>query len=279
MTGNDSQSGLNGSGAIHWRASGGARGDAATNAPMIAASAARAQALWAAWGASPDNALRQQLIEFYLPFARMMAGKAYGKRTYPELEFMDYLQYASIGLIESIDRFNPARGVSFETYAGVRIKGAILSGIATLSEKQEQVGARKRLIDSRVQDLAAGTEEDSAAPDDVFGKLADIAIGLALGFMLEDTGMLHDDEQPPLLDTTYQQVEMKLAQQRLQHLLVNLPENEHRIINYHYFQHLAFDEVAAILQLSKGRISQLHKQALKRLRSSMQSRDGIDLRY
>lgn len=232
-------------------------------------------ALWAAWNEQPGPALREQLIEFYLPFARMLAAKSYARRTYMELEFMDYLQSASVGLLEAIDRFNPARGVSFETFASVRIKGAILSGIETLSEKQEQVSARKRMIDSRVQTL----DQESANRDDVFSHLADLAIGLALGFVLEDTGMMYAELEPQVPDTTYHAVEMKQMQQRLHQMLATLPDNEKRVLTYHYLQHLGFDEVAQILQVGKSRVSQLHKQGLLRLRGMMQPRDGVDLHY
>ncbi|HSY29558.1 MAG TPA: sigma factor, partial [Burkholderiaceae bacterium] len=93
---------------------------------------------------------RSRIIESYLPFTRMMAAKTYAKRTCSELEFQDYLQYATIGLVEAVDRFDPNRGVKFETFSATRITGAILNGIDSLSEKQQQVGARRRAIAARV---------------------------------------------------------------------------------------------------------------------------------
>jgi hypothetical protein len=64
------------------------------------------------------------------------------RRTSNELEFGDFMQVGTVGLLEAINRFNPERGVRFETYAGRRIEGAILSGVQSLSERQQQVSAR-----------------------------------------------------------------------------------------------------------------------------------------
>jgi RNA polymerase sigma factor for flagellar operon FliA len=232
--------------------------------------------LWADWQIDRNASTREQLIQFYLPFARMMAAKAYAKRTYPELEFMDYLQYASLGLIEALDRYDPLRRVTFETFGGLRISGAILNGIESLSEKQEQVGARKRLVASRVQ----GLKQPTPATDDpnaIFGYLAELAIGLALGFALEDTGMMQADSEAIYQDNTYQRIELKQMRQRMHHLLAALPINENRVLSYHYLQYLGFDEIAGILSLSKGRISQIHKEALLRLRRGMQVKGDMDL--
>ncbi|MEN9865089.1 MAG: hypothetical protein RL748_679 [Pseudomonadota bacterium] len=235
--------------------------------------------LWLAWEQRHEPEQRVKLIDLYLPFARMMAAKLYARRSYPELEFMDYLQYATVGLLESIDRFERQRGVSFETYAGVRIKGAILNGIASLSEKQEQVQARQRVLDARLQALQPETtaQADAMPIDAVFASLAELAIGLAMGFVLEDTGMFQAEPGLGYHDNTYQRVEMRQLQERMHHYLAALPENENRILSYHYLQHLGFEEIARLLGVSRGRISQLHKQALARMRKLMEAKDGIDL--
>jgi RNA polymerase sigma factor FliA len=263
---------------------------------MLESSAdSQSTALWVAWQEDPNDAVREQLVDFYLPFARMMAAKIYARRTFRELEFMDYFQCASVGLIEAIERYNPAHGVSFETFASLRIKGAILSGVATLSEKQEQVSARRRVVDSRVQALniypataspatsrpatTTAAKPEGEGVEDVFVQLAELAIGLALGFALEDTGMVQAEEVPHYQDNSYQRLEMKQLKQQLHHLLAALPSNENRVLTYHYLQHLGFAEIARILKVSAGRISQIHKAALTRLRDTMQVRNRIDLHY
>lgn len=225
---------------------------------------------------SGTNALaREQIIACHLQFARMLAGKLYAKRTYAELEFADYLQYASIGLMEAVDRFDADRGVKFETFAAPRITGAILNGIESLSEKQEQVSARRRIISDRVESMK-GKLPGTKDPNALFGYLAELAIGLAVGFALDDSGMYQADD-PAYPDNTYQRVELKQLHQRVMALLELLPANERRVITYHYLQRLAFEEIARMLGLTKGRISQIHKDALNRLRTKLHHDGGIDL--
>ncbi|HVK94161.1 MAG TPA: sigma-70 family RNA polymerase sigma factor [Noviherbaspirillum sp.] len=233
--------------------------------------------LWASLVKEADPSSRERLIEFYFPFARILAGKLYAKRTYPELEFSDYLQYASIGLIEAVDRFDPERGVKFETFAAMRINGAVLNGVGSLSEKQEQVSARQRLVSERMKSLKA-EETEKEDPALLFGYLAELAIGLAVGFALEDSGM-YQEGNVAYPDNTYQHVELKQLHQQIRQMLEKLPGNERRVIKYHYLQQLPFEEVARILNLTKGRVSQIHKEALNRLRNGVRRTGSVDLRF
>lgn len=232
--------------------------------------------LWTAFLENACASAREQIIDFYLPFARVLAAKLYAKRTYAELEFLDYFQFASIGLIEAVDRYDPVRGAKFETFAAHRINGAILNGIATLSEKQEQISARQRIADDRMRSLKESPEEPKD-PGALFSYLAELAIGIAVGLALEDSGMVQA-EHAAYPDNTYKSVELKQLQQRMRELLERLPINERRVIKYHYLQQLAFDEIATMLGVTKGRVSQIHKDALNRLRDSIQRHGGIDLR-
>ncbi|MFZ6646123.1 sigma-70 family RNA polymerase sigma factor [Undibacterium sp. TJN25] len=233
--------------------------------------------LWNALQHGAGQAARERLIEHFLPYARGLAAKCYAKRTYLELEFHDYFQYASIGLIEAIDRYDPERGIKFETFAFPRINGAILNGIESLSEKQEQVSARKRIVASRVESV----KNDAPAkktPEAIFSYLAELAIGLAVGFALEDSGIFQADAAS-YPDNTYQSIELKQLVQRVRALVSTLPNNEKKVITYHYLQQLAFEEVAKILGLTRGRVSQIHKDAIRRLSEAISCGNDVDISY
>lgn len=234
-------------------------------------------ALWQELRSAKDPGIREQLIGHHLTFARILAAKAYAKRVSAEMEFADFMQYATIGLMEAVDRFDPDHGVKFETFAGPRITGAILNGIASFTEKQEQISARKRILADRTNSLKgkAADQSDSAA---LFGRLAEVAIGLALGFVLEDSGMYQADE-PMYADNTYCRIEMKQLRQQIKEALSRLPENHERVIAYHYLNHIGFDEIAKILGVSKGRVSQIHKDALARLKKFAIGDRSMDLKY
>ena len=233
--------------------------------------------LWNAFLREKCVTAREQIIAFYLPFARMLAAKLYARRTFAELEFQDYFQFASIGLVEAVDRFDPTQGAKFETFAARRVNGAILNGIESLSERQVQIGARRRIAADRMKSLKADAEPSAKDAAALFDYLAEIAIGLALGFALDQPGT-HLGEEVGYPDNTYRSIELRQLQQRIRELLEHLPENEKRVIKYHYLQQIAFDEIASMLGVTKGRISQIHKEALVRLRARLQRGSGIDLR-
>lgn len=236
-----------------------------------------ADADWLAFMASREAGLRTRLVERYLPFARIMAGKLYAGRTHMEVEFDEYLQYARVGLIEAVDRYDPRRGFKFETYAASRISGAILNGLASYSEVHEQVLARKRLVRERV-DLLRGAAPDAgeADADAVFAHLAELAIGLAVGFVLEQTGMHVGEREPLYQDNSYARIELRQLRQRIGQLLDNLPARQRQVMVYHYQQQLPFEQIAGMLRVTKGRVAQLHKEALQRLRDELRARELLD---
>lgn len=229
--------------------------------------------LWAAWREQGDAAARERLIHLHYGFARIMAGKLYARRPTDEIGFDEYLQLASVGLIESVDRFDPGRGASFRTFSSHRIQGAILSGLEASTERARQLALKRQLEQERLESLSSGGE---APRDDAFARLASIAIGLALGFMLEDVGLYRSDEEAGE-DNTYASAELRQMKRRLLKLVGKLPEREAKIIREHYFQQVPFDEIAASLGLSKGRVSQIHHRALAMLREAFQGKGAVNL--
>jgi RNA polymerase sigma factor for flagellar operon FliA len=236
-------------------------------------------ALWQEWRASGDAALRERLLLLHLPFARTIAAMAYARRFHDEIEFGDYLQLATVGMLESLDRFDPARGVLFRTFAARRMQGAILNGLERLTEKQQQIAARQRVRNERLQDVKAMALQQAAggaAPQgaqQLMKFVAEAGIGLALCWMLEGSGMLQEPERSETLPF-YRSVAIRQLRERLLQAVESLPPQERTVIRNHYLQQLPFEEIAGMLQLTKGRISQIHKQALLRLRGLV--RDQAD---
>lgn len=221
-------------------------------------------ALWARHRAAGDEASRDALVGRYERLVRILAAKAFSSRVSQELEYDDYYQFGMVGLLQAIDRYDAAMGARFETFASHRVAGAILDGVETLSEKQNQVATRQRVIRERAASMADGAK----VRVDAFQKLADVAVGLALGFILEDTGMYLDGE-PAYQDNTYSSVELRQLKKRVRAVLRELPEQERKVITRHYLQQQPFDEIAQEWGLTKGRISQVHHSALKRLRAKL----------
>ena len=127
----------------------------------------------------------------------------------------------------------------------------------------------------RLASLQAGPPHTGDAPA-LFARLAELAVGLAVGFALEGSGMYQGGDEE-YVDHAYRSVEMQQLKGKVEALVAALPENQKQVIAGHYLQHQPFEEIAVRLQLSRGRISQLHKEALGKLRSGLQVRGFTSL--
>jgi RNA polymerase sigma factor for flagellar operon FliA len=218
-----------------------------------------------------DASARRQLLERHLPYCRVMAGVLYARRYDNQIEFGDYLQLASVGMLEAMERYDPARGVQFRTFAARRMQGAILNGLERLTEIGQQLAARRRLDrQERFEDvkvLADGEAGGAEAPTpaDPLRLVSELGIGLALCWMLEGTGLVEDPEAATTLPF-YRSAAIQQIRDRLRAAVETLPPAERAVIHGHYAEGTPFEELASAMSLSRGRISQIHRQALSRLR-------------
>jgi len=232
-------------------------------------------ALWEQWAIHRVDAARDRLASHYGKFARILAAQAFSNRFSHELEFDDYLQFALVGLLEAIDRFDPARRVPFEAFASRRISGAVLTGVETLSEKQAQISARSQARKDRSRSLAVDAPPEAATSSDPLQRLADIAVGLALGIMLEGGTVYVNGDPSDSAGTPYDRLEIAQLRVRLRRLVDLLPDAERRVLHHHYYQHVPFEEIARNAGLTKGRISQIHHSALRHLRQLSANDDNL----
>ncbi|MBA2964772.1 MULTISPECIES: sigma-70 family RNA polymerase sigma factor [Ramlibacter] len=239
--------------------------------------------LWRRFRTGGDEAARGALLDLHLDYSRVLAATYYARRFHDDIEFGDYLQYAQIGLLEAMDRFDPDQGAQFRTFAARRMHGAILNGIERLTEKQQQIAARQRLRAEHAQAVKAAALADSGAadhaalrrPEQLLRYVAEVGIGLALAWLLEGTAMV-DTGEGTVTAPFYRQAELRQMRQRLHALVEALPPAEKTVVRSHYLQEQRFDQIAATLGLTKGRISQIHKQAMQRLRAGL-AEAGLDL--
>ncbi|HZY18911.1 MAG TPA: sigma-70 family RNA polymerase sigma factor [Ramlibacter sp.] len=236
-------------------------------------------ALWQRLRAQDDPAARSELLALHLPYARVVAASLYARRYHDDIEFADYLQYANVGLLECVDRYDPARGAQFRTFASRRMHGAILNGIERLTEKQQQITARQRLQAERLDRIKAQAHRHDAdgplpaSPEPpLFRYVAEVGIGLALAWLLDGTGMVEDAERSESVPF-YRDAAVRQVRQRLDAIVGALPAQERLVVRSHYQQQMRFDEIAQMLHLTKGRISQIHAQAMRHLREAAATAD------
>ncbi len=227
------------------------------------------RAAWQHFVRERDVATRNRLIERYLPLCRTVAATLYAKRGGLELEFFDFMQFATLGLIETIERFDPALGNTFATYATPRIRGSILNSLEPMSERYTQISLRKRIEKEWLESLNQPEQGGRRKKRDLLATLADLTVGLALSQLLEGSGMLASlDGESSYQQEFYANQEQRQLTESLAKLVRALPDQERRVVQYHYYHGLDFTEIAGLLELSKGRISQIHRQALQLIREA-----------
>jgi len=255
-----------------------------SQAPGLEDASRAENALWRRWHGESDIVARDELIRTFLPFARVIAASTYAQRTHDDIAFDEYLQLSSVGLIEAVDRYDPAGGAQFKTFAAHRMRGAVLNGLKNLTEKNQQIALRIRLRKERVTEIKSAAREDEAIPhvaedptspkaqDALLRFLTDVGIGLALSILLEDTGMVlaQDPADRPVAPSPeivyFQKTGIMRLQDQLRELVDRLTDQERRVVRYHYYQELPFDEISVAMEVTRGRVSQLHRQAIAKLR-------------
>lgn len=228
---------------------------------------------------------KQEHIEQYLPLVKRIAGRL-AMSLPPHVDEDDMIGYGVFGLLDALDRFEAARGWKFETYASIRIRGAMIDGLRTMDWVPHS--ARQKV--KRVQDAFAELEyrlgravsvEEVAKHLDVEIKEIEVVLAQAQILTLtsfdetpvDGTGDMSGTPLNSLVDPdaseAYQNVEKEELKGFLASAIEKLPEKEKLVIALYYQEELTLKEIAAILKLSESRISQLHSQAIGRLRGRL----------
>lgn len=225
---------------------------------------------------SPD--IREKIIIEYASLVKIVAGRLSMYLGYT-VEYDDLVGYGTFGLIDAIDKFDYYKGVKFETYASLRIRGAILDQIRkmdwiprTLRQKQKKIDAVHHKIESECG--RAATDEEiaqelniSATELENWQNQTKISNLVSLDEYLEQGSEIRMDakassqfEQP---EKVVEKQELKLL---LEKILETLTENERKVIVFYYYEELTLKEISKILEVSESRISQLHTKALQKMK-------------
>lgn len=224
-------------------------------------------ALWRRLRLEHESKCREALFELYFPLARAIAAREFRRRPPSGMERRDFEQLACGGLLEAIDRFDPLRGAPFQSFAKHRIRGAIADGAAVSSEAGAQHHNRRHLELERLHSLHA---EALPGNTDYITQLADVTAALALGLIAE--GAKHN-RAPMMSGLGYQSLAWRDLELSVSREIDRLPESEKTVMQQHYLHGLPFSQIAQMLGLTKGRISQLHRAAIERVRERIKYSD------
>lgn len=218
------------------------------------------QQLWQQFGGSACKKARDAIFALYQNWAAAQALQ-WARRVYiPGADHDDFVQYAHLGLLEAIDRFNPSLGFEFATFARHRIKGSILNSVFRFSEKT----ANLRRTEQETNELVSGLlSAGQTAGLGAMAALSELIIDLAVDYALQNPAL----ETEPLMlhGSPYSSPEYNAFASKISAKVGQLDEPLSSIIKLHYQQGMTFQQIADLLELTKGRISQLHKEALQRL--------------
>jgi RNA polymerase sigma factor FliA len=248
--------------------------------------------LWLHFKAATDERavreLRDQLILVYSPLVKYVAGRV-SSGLPNSIDPADLVSYGVFGLIDAIEKFEPARGLKFESYAMSRIRGAIVDELRSLDWVPRTLRAKAREIERAYQQLEgslrrAPTEEELAEALRVtLTQLHASLSRLAHSGVTTLDGMM-DDERSPLGDALTDQrarpgdgLVNEENRRDLQFAISALPDRERKVLTLYYFEDLNMSDIGQILGVSESRVCQIHAKAVLHLRARLASANADQL--
>lgn len=219
---------------------------------------------------SDADALVTRHAELVKRIAYHLAG-----RLPPSVDVADLIQAGMLGLLEAAANYAANRGASFETYAGIRIRGAMIDALRKLDWAPRSVHRKARAVAAAMRDIEKETGRDARD-----GEIAE-RLGIELGeyhsivqdaascrlASLDDTAStvtMPDDSADPFREVADEGFRAALAQS-----IETLPERERLVMSLYYSDGLNLKEIGAVLKVTESRVCQLHGQALVRLKARL----------
>lgn len=245
--------------------------------------------LWDEYSKSKAPELREKIILEYAPLVKLVAGRLSMYLGYT-VEFDDMVSYGIFGLIDAIDKFDMLKEVKFETYASLRIRGAILDQIRKMDWIPRTIRQRQKKIDSAIKEIemnkgtAATDEEIAVALGITEDEYADwqsqmkITNVVSLNEYMEQGSEVPQSpamHNPARFESPEESLEKEELKQVLAESLELLTDKEKRVIQLYYYEDLTLKEISHVLEVSESRISQLHTKALQKMKKKMGSYMGL----
>jgi RNA polymerase sigma factor for flagellar operon FliA len=231
---------------------------------------------WDAWHVSQEATARDWLVVHYASLVKFVAGRLAAGLP-KSVDTGDLVSAGVFGLMNAIDKFDPANGAKFETYAIPRIRGAILDGLRALDWVPRSVRSRSRSVQDAIALLEhqlgrTPTDEEISAElkisvEELEKWLADIAAG-SVGPLdhvaMDNTAAEADAQIQP--GRAMEEGELRAA---MRAEISRLPEREQAILILYYEDGLTLSEIGEALGVTESRISQIHTKAVLQLRSRL----------
>jgi RNA polymerase sigma factor FliA len=222
-----------------------------------------------------DGPAREELVQHFAPKIKILSQRLKAKLP-PSIELGELISAGSLGLLEALEHFNPSLGVKLTTYAEGRIKGAMLDELRKLDWYSRGMRRRIRILELTTRELEQERGFPPTAKDlQVRTGLSAREVDQGLEAMQNQICLSLDALQEHLIPTERDSIESEpyqwVAQQdvidKLATLIDDLTPRERLVLSLYYVEELTMKETARVMEITEGRVSQLHSQALARIRT------------
>ncbi|MDB1123315.1 RNA polymerase sigma factor FliA [Vibrio algarum] len=222
---------------------------------------------------------QKSFLEQYSNLVKRIAHHLMG-RLPPSVQVDDLIQAGMIGLLEAQQNYDNSKGASFETYAGIRIRGSMLDEVRKGDWVPRSVHRNNRTINQAINELEAQLSRDPAdievakhlnmTIEQYHAALSDINCSRLVG--IEDLGVSEDvisTHEDSYSNTPFQGVADENFRNALIDSIKTLPEREALVLSLYYDEELNLKEIGEVLGVSESRVSQIHSQSMQRLRAKL----------
>jgi len=237
--------------------------------------------IWKKYQETRDPALRETLILMYSHLVKYVAGRLniyFGSN----VEYEDLVSYGVFGLIDAIDKYDMNKGVKFETYASLRIRGAIIDSIREMDWVPRSLRQKCKELEKAYWEVE--NELGRSATDRDIAEKLNISVE-ELHKLLNEVNVTSPISLEDFLEQNYEigveptsgkrqdrpeyEAELNELSEILGNAIDKLPEKEKMVLTLYYYEELTLKEISAIMKVSESRISQLHTKAIMRLRGKL----------
>jgi RNA polymerase sigma factor for flagellar operon FliA len=223
---------------------------------------------------------RNTLTESHLPLVKFTADRLAAKLP-PMVDRDDLMGAGMLGLLDAVDKFDPSRGVLFKTYAEMRVRGAMLDSLRTLDWAPRSMRRQGRAVETAYTELEQALnrparEEEVATKLGMsladFRRLVNDIKGLTITTLEQAdeenvSPTMHVAVDPALTPLArYERAELR---ESLARAIDGLPKRDREVVALYYLEELSMKEIGSVLGVTESRVSQIHSQAVLRLRSAL----------
>lgn len=238
--------------------------------------------LWDDYARLKTQEIREKIILEYAPLVKVVSGRLSMYLGY-NVEYEDLVSYGIFGLIDAIDKYDPKKEVKFETYASLRIRGAILDQIRKMDWIPRTIRQKQKKIETVMKEIET-TKGRNASDEEIAAGLGisdeeyvewqsqmKITNIVSLNEYMEQGSEIPNDARSTSkqFDTPEEVLEQNELKEILSNALELLTEKEKKVILLYYYEELTLKEISNVLEVSESRISQLHTRALQKMKEKL----------